>query len=332
MKKIIVGIGGPGEKCAQEDQCEEGGRSGRHQLEALQGLCRPAVRNSGARLQSEPETGKSSTAVENVLCGTGTKDAAPEGTQQLQPVALTSHLMKTLERLVLAHLRPLVRPSMDPLQFAYQTRIGVEDTIIYLRNRVLSHLEKPDSTVRIMFFDFSSAFNTIQPGLQGGKLERTGVDHHLTSWILDYITNRPQYVRTKDRGSDRVVCNTAGNSACSILVHPVHCGLQAQLCRLLQKLSDDSAIIGLITGNEDRAYRELIKEFVDWCQQYCLRINAGKTREMVVDFRRRSQVPPTSVNIQGMDMERVDSYKYLGVHLNNKLDWTENTDALYRKS
>ena len=24
-------------------------------------------------------------------------------------------------------------------------------------------------------------------------------------------------------------------------------------------------------------------------------------------------------------------YKYLGVHLNNKLDWTTNTDALYRK-
>ncbi|XP_078264925.1 uncharacterized protein LOC144598602 [Rhinoraja longicauda] len=52
---------------------------------------------------------------------------------------------------------------------------------------------------------------------------------------------------------------------------------------------------------------------------------------MVVDFRRHSQVPPTPVNIQGMDIGRVDSYKYLGVYLNNKLDRTENTDALYRK-
>ena len=30
-------------------------------------------------------------------------------------------------------------------------------------DRSLSHLEKPGSTVRIMFFDFSSAFSTIQP-------------------------------------------------------------------------------------------------------------------------------------------------------------------------
>ena len=50
-----------------------------------------------------------------------------------------------------------------------------------------------------------------------------------------------------------------------------------------------------------------------------------------MDFRRRNHTPPTPVNIQGMDIERVDSYKYLGVHLNKKLDWTHNTHALYRK-
>ncbi|KAI4878627.1 hypothetical protein NFI96_029045, partial [Prochilodus magdalenae] len=40
--------------------------------------------------------------------------------------------------------------------------------------------------------------------------------------------------------------------------------------------------------------------------------------------------PPPLVNIQGMDIERVDSYKYLGVHLNNKLDWSVNTTALHK--
>ena len=37
------------------------------------------------------------------------------------------------------------------------------------------------------------------------------------------------------------------------------------------------------------------------------------------------------MNIQGLDIEIVGEYKYLGVHLNNKLDWTTNTDVLYRK-
>ena len=80
---------------------------------------------------------------------------------------------------------------MDPLQFAYQPDIGVDDTVIYPLHRALSHLEKPGSTVSIMFFDFSSAFNTIQSRLLRSKLENTGVDHHLLNWIVDYLINRP---------------------------------------------------------------------------------------------------------------------------------------------
>ena len=37
------------------------------------------------------------------------------------------------------------------------------------------------------------------------------------------------------------------------------------------------------------------------------------------------------MNIQGADIEIVKSSKYLGVHLNNKLDWTNNSAALYKK-
>lgn len=38
----------------------------------------------------------------------------------------------------------------------------------------------------------------------------------------------------------------------------------------------------------------------------------------------------TPVNIQGMNTEIVNSYKYLCILLNNKLDWTENTNAQER--
>ena len=37
------------------------------------------------------------------------------------------------------------------------------------------------------------------------------------------------------------------------------------------------------------------------------------------------------MNIQGTDIEMVTSYKYLGAHLNNKLDWTDHTAATYKK-
>ena len=47
-------------------------------------------------------------------------------------------------------------------------------------------------------------------------------------------------------------------------------------------------------------------------------------------FYRRKTSHFTPVNIQGSDIEVVKSYKFLGVHLNNKLDWTDNTNALFK--
>ncbi|XP_072006908.1 leucine-rich repeat-containing protein 2 isoform X1 [Engystomops pustulosus] len=83
-------------------------------------------------------------------------------------------------------------------------------------------------------------------------------------------------------------------------------------------------------GENDREYKELIRKFVDWCQRNHLRINAGKTKEMVMDFRKHSP-PSQPVVIHGTDIEAVKSYKYLGVLLNNKLEWAENINALHRR-
>ena len=191
----------------------------------------------------------------------------PKDLNSYRPVALTSHLMKTLERLVLSHLRPLVSSSMDQLQFAYQPGIGVDDAVLFLMNRALSHLEKPENSVRIMFFDFSSAVNTIQALLLRDKLEHTGVDHHLSGWIQDYLTNRPQHVRARDCVSDMVFCST-GTPQGTVLVpflvtlYTADFMYRTDSCHL-QKFSDDSAIVGLITEEDEWEYRGLTQDFVD---------------------------------------------------------------------
>ena len=74
----------------------------------------------------------------------------------------------------------------------------MDDTIIYLLHRAYSHLDKANCTVRMTFLDFRSAFNTIQPVLLGDKLRTTQVDAPLVTWVTDYLTGRPQYVRLKD--------------------------------------------------------------------------------------------------------------------------------------
>ncbi|TWW54386.1 hypothetical protein D4764_0180630 [Takifugu flavidus] len=108
------------------------------------------------------------------------KKTHPVAPSDYRPIALTSHIMKVMERL-------------DPLQFAYQPKVGVDDAVIYLLQRAYSSLDRLNTTVRVMFFDFSSAFNTIQPRLLRAKLEKMQMDAPL---VLDrgYLTGRPQFV------------------------------------------------------------------------------------------------------------------------------------------
>ena len=65
-------------------------------------------------------------------------------------------------------------------------------------------------------------------------------------------------------------------------------------------------------------YRKVTMDFVDCCEQNHLQVNASKTREMMVDFPRKSS-KIALVNIQGLDIERVRTHKYLGVHFNSNL-------------
>ena len=223
---------------------------------------------------------------------------------------------------------------MCPLQFACRPGIGVDDTVIYLLHRSLSHLENTGSTVRVMFFDFSSAFNTIHPSLLRGKLEGAGVDCHLAAWTTDYLTNRLQYVRLHNCVSDVVVCSMGApqGTVLSLFLFTLYTSdvsHNTDICPL-HKFSDDTAIIARVTEGNDLEYRKVITNFVTWCELTHLCINGSRTKEVVIDFRRKA--PQTApVNIQGLDIEIVEEYKYLGVHINNKLDWTHNTDVLYKK-
>ena len=82
----------------------------------------------------------------------------------LRPVALTSAPMKCLEKLVLTHINDTVSDTVDPSQFAYRPNRSVDDAVAIALHHTLQHLDNSRTYVRMLFLDYSSAFNTIRPG------------------------------------------------------------------------------------------------------------------------------------------------------------------------
>ncbi len=83
--------------------------------------------------------------------------------KDFRPIALTSILCKCMERILCKELMSQIKGMVDPLQFAYMPDRSTVDASLTLLHKVQHHLDKTNAHVRIIFMDFTSAFNTVQP-------------------------------------------------------------------------------------------------------------------------------------------------------------------------
>jgi hypothetical protein len=113
------------------------------------------------------------------------------------PLRLTSISLKCFERLIMAHINTIIQDTLDPPQFAYHPNRSTDDTISIALYTTLSHLDKRNTYVRMLFIDYSSAFNTMVPSKFITKLRTLGLNTSLCNWILDLLTGRPKVVRVE---------------------------------------------------------------------------------------------------------------------------------------
>jgi hypothetical protein len=72
------------------------------------------------------------------------------------------------------------------------------------------------------------------------------------------------------------------------------------------KFADDTTVVGLITKNDETAYREEVSALGVWCQENNLTLNVNKTKEMIVDFRKQ-QREQSPIHIDRTVVEKVES-------------------------
>ncbi len=141
----------------------------------------------------------------------------------------------------------------------------------------------------------------------------------------------PQFVKLGDKTSAIILTKTGApqGTVLTPFLFPLYTAdyrhNQKTSC-CIQMFSDDTALVGLINQGNCVDYRRE-KLFVTWCDGNFLKLNLEKTKELIVDFRRNKEV-----TIKGQQVEIVQSYKYLGAHLDSKLNRKRNCDAVFKKT
>ncbi|KAJ8342771.1 hypothetical protein SKAU_G00326990 [Synaphobranchus kaupii] len=154
---------------------------------------------------------------------------------------------------------------------------------------------------RILFVDFSSAFNTIIPEILCSKLTQLTVPAPTCQWITDFLTDRRQQVRLGNITSSIRKISTGAPQGC--VLSPLLFSLYTNDCTSgdpsvkLLKFADDTTVIGLIRDGDESAYRQEVEQLALWCGQNNLELNKLKTVEMTVDFRRKALGSETAHSI-----------------------------------
>ena len=106
----------------------------------------------------------------------------------------------------MAHITTIILETLYPLQLAYRPNISADDAISISLNTALSHLDKRNTYMRMLFIDYSSAFNTIVPTKLITKLRTMGLNTSFYNWIQD--------VRVGNNTSVMLILNTGALQGC----------------------------------------------------------------------------------------------------------------------
>ncbi len=265
------------------------------------------------------------------------KKPQPSCLNDYRPIALTSVVMKCFERLVKSIITTSLPATLDPLQFAYCSNRSMDDTISHLLHNTLAHLDtKRGSYARLLFIDYSSAFNTIIPSRLVQKLCDLNLHPSLCQWIHSFLTERPQVVRVDRHASSPLTLSTGSPQGCvlSPLLYSLYtydCAATSDLKTIIIKFAEDTAVVGLISNDDESAYRTVIKHLVDWSENNNLTLKICKTKELIVDFHRKQQRDHQPICINGAQVERVENFKYLGVNITQDLFWSCHINTLVKK-
>lgn len=182
----------------------------------------------------------------------------------------------------------------------------VEDAVTLI-NLLFRHLDGNGTHARLLFIDFSLAFNIFQPHILTRRLlQQFELSSSLMGWILDFLTNRTQRVRVNGILSDRKSSSIGSPQGCvlSLILYTNMCQSSYDNGTII-KYADDSVIVSLLPENET-SHCPVIDDFIHWCEESYLQLNLSKTKDMVIDFSRNNSMNEATL-MKGQTIEYVQT-------------------------
>ena len=191
--------------------------------------------------------------------------------------------------------------------------------------------------------DLSKAFDTLDHNILLHKLRHYGIKGSALSWFKSYLSNRYQYVEINGIKSNTQCLRTGvpQGSVLGPLLFIIYMNDIPNSSSMLKFIlfADDTSLLDTINlsispNDNDSLIQSLnteLSKIYDWLAVNKLSLNISKTKFMI--FHHPNKLIPQNLQIKINEtfIERVSEFCFLGLVLNENLNWKTHVDKISNK-
>lgn len=264
------------------------------------------------------------------------KSGAKNEFTNYRPISILPSFSKIFERIISNRILSYVEKYgiLAKSQFGFRKKHSTYMAMMQLYDKVSDAIDKNEFCVGI-FIDLSKAFDTINHDILLQKLNAYGIRGMPNLLIKNYLQNRKQFVEYGNCQSnmDAITCGVPQGSILGPLLFLLYINDMSETSKLLYFIlfADDTNIL-----YSNRDIWQLMKivncELLilsDWFKANKLSLNIKKTNFMLFGYK---DIPLIDQNnetafeiiIENEKITKVDSTKFLGVIVDQKLTWHQH--------
>ncbi len=259
-----------------------------------------------------------------------------------RPISLLPAISKIFEKVLFKQVYDYFQQKklLYGAQYGFREGHSAVFAAIELVDKIIINMDKKNTPIGI-FIDLSKAFDTIDHAILLDKLKDYGFSDLALKLIRSYLCDRKQYVQMDDIKSD--LCNiTTGVPQGSILgplLFIIYMNDIAEASNLFDFIlyADDTSLSTTIEivlkkniGDLQNCLNSELEKINIWLKLNKLSLNVQKTKFMI--FRTiNKRIPEIELHIEGVSIERVYEFNFLGITLDDQLRWNKHIDKISNK-
>lgn len=263
------------------------------------------------------------------------KDAA--NAENYRPIALTSHLCKWMEKMIVYWLSYLLEEKhlLNEYQSGFRKGRSTTDALIKVTNDIEKTLNMKEVMV-IVFFDIEKAYDSMWREGPLIKMNKLGIGGRLSNWIMDFLTKRTFKVKVGSEISDSfdIVNGIPQGSVISpilfnIMINDIFENIGVAIQSSVY--ADDGAIWKKEKNPPHvlKCIQKAVTDVARWSYDRGFKISVSKSCYMLVTKKKidNKQV----LTLYSKPMERVRVFKYLGLWIDDKYTWKNHIEKVETK-